>query len=61
MPYHILKEYQMPDDYRILHYFFPKWRQEWCVYLSLSTKEDIPIPMKEHTHPYKKERTLSPS
>ena len=29
-----------------------KWRQEWCVYLSLLIREDISIPIKECTHSY---------
>ena len=39
---HILKEYRMPDDYPILPFFLPKWRQECCVYHFLSIEEDMP-------------------
>ena len=34
------------NAYPILHSFFITWRQEWCVYLSLSTREDLLIPIK---------------
>ena len=42
MPYHILKEYRMPDDYPILHSVFPSEDQNEC--LSLPLNQGGPIP-----------------
>ena len=46
---HILKDHRIPYYYPILPLFLPTWRQECCVYLSLLTREDMPIPIKECT------------
>jgi len=46
---HILKEHRMPNDYPILHFVVPS-EDKNVVYLSLSTREDMPIPVKECTH-----------
>ena len=35
-------------------FYLPRWRQKWCVYLSISIREDIPILVKECTHSYKR-------
>ena len=48
---------QRASDSRCLpsrSFFLPKWRKEWCVYLSLLIREDIYIPIKECTHSYKR-------
>ena len=43
-------------------FYLPKWRQECCVYLSLSTREDMPILVKECTQaPSDQELAQAPS